>query len=237
MYEKESENVINLLDIFNVLRMRWLYILISGILLAAISFCYFSFFVPEQYSASAQLFIDIRKVSSEGKDTYINSTHITTAKELASTYAHIIETNIVLDEVIDELDLNMNMGALASKINISIIEDTPVLRVSVIDTDYNRALKIVTKVIEVAPDVINAKIDSGKLIAIDKPTVSTTPVSPNITRNTLIAFIVGAGICYGIFLFIRMIDNKIKTPDDIQRVLDMPFLGVIPSLEHIQKKK
>lgn len=234
--DMQKENVINISDLLGVFRVRWLVILVTGVLVAVISFCYFNFFVPDQYRASAQLYIDIRKVSSEGKDTYIDDSHISAAKELASTYAYIIETNTVLESVIDELNLNISQSELASKISVSIIEDTPVLKLSVTDVDRTRAYKIVLKIVEIAPEIINAKIDSGKLVSIDKPTVSSSPVSPNVPRNTAIAFAVGICVSYGFFLLLKMADNKIKSPEDIQKMLDMPFLGAIPSLEHIQKK-
>lgn len=211
--------------------------MIAGIVAASITFCYFNFFVTEQYSASAQLYIDIRKISSEGKETYINSVHITTAKELAATYAYVLETNIVLDEVIDDLDLNISQSTLASKINVSIIEDIPVLKISVIDEDRKLAYLIVKKIVEIAPDIINAKIDSGKLVSIDKPTVSSSPVSPNVVQNTLIGGVLGVVLCYGVCVLIVLSNNKIKTPEDIQKILNMPILGSIPSLDHIEQKK
>lgn len=234
--DRDNENIINIGEFINILRIKWFKIFLSGVLVALLSFCYFNFFVTEKYSASAQLFIDIRKVSSEGKDTYIDASHIMAAKELASTYTYIIETNVVLENVINELDLDMSQGALASKISVSIIEDTPVLKLSVIDEDRTRAYKIVSKIVEIAPEIINAKIDSGKLVSIDNPTVSSSPVSPNVMRNTAIAFVIGVCTSCAFFMFLRMIDNKIKSPEDIQRILDMPFLGTIPSLEHIQRK-
>lgn len=235
--EKEVEKVIDMNQLIFIFRMKWLYILITGFVSLCITFCYFNFLVPEQYSASAQLYIDIRKISSEGKETYINSTHIVTAKELAATYAYIIETNIVLDKVIDDLDLNINQGVLASKISVSIIEDTPVLKIIVIDENKQLAYQIVKKLIEVAPDIINAKIDSGKLISIDKPTVSSSPVSPNVMRNTAIGGVLGLVVSYTVCVLITLSNNKIKTPEDIQRILDIPVLGAIPSLEHITRKK
>ena len=235
--ETENEKVINFFDLFRVLSKRWIIVLVSGLLVAAISFCYFSFFVTEKYSASAQLFIDIRKVSSEGKDTYITTYHITTAKELATTYAYVIKTNIVLDTVIDELNLDISEKALADSIAISVVDDTPVLRINVTNPDKNIALKILTKLIEVAPEIINAKIDSGKLIAIDKPTVSSNPVSPNVPRNTSLGFFAGMFAVYVYFVLRMLTDNKIKSVDDINKTFDIAVLGVIPSLEHISKGK
>ena len=145
---KKYVNELGVSDILNIFRIRWLVILIVGVLAATVSFCYYNFFVAEQYRASAQLFVDTRKESSDGKDTYINSAHISAAKELANTYTYVIKTNTILDTVIKELNLDMSYSQLASKISISVVDETQVLRISVIDVDKMRALAIVTKIVE-----------------------------------------------------------------------------------------
>ena len=229
-------NEVSVSDLLNILRVRWLVILIVGVFVATVTFCYYNFFVEEQYRASAQMFVDTRKESSEGKDTYINSTHIVAAKELANTYIHVIKTNTILDTVIDELGLNMSYSQLYSRINISVVEDTQMLRISVVDANRERALSIVTKIVEIAPDMINGKIDSGKLISIDRPSVSSAPVSPNVPVNTAIGFVAGIFVSFAFYLVSHLLDNKFKSGEDIQKILDIPVLGVIPSLEHISSK-
>ncbi len=232
----KKTNEISISDLINILKSRWISLLVVGILVAAISFAYSSFFIVPQYRATAQMFVDTRRESSDGKDTYIQSSHITAAKELASTYVYIIKTNTVLNAVINDLGLDMSYSALSSKISVSVVDETQILKVNVTDENKDRALKIAQKLVELTPTIINAKIDSGKLILIDDPAVSKNPVSPNIANNTLIGFLVGVVALYTFYIVSYLLDNKIKSVDDIQRVLDLPVLGVIPSLEKIASK-
>ncbi len=229
--ENRKSNEINLAVFFNIIKLRWLSLLIVGVLVAAISYVYSSYFIVPQYAASAQMFIDTRRESSEGKDTYINSSHISAAKELAATYVHVMKTNTILNAVIDELNLDMSYGQLASKIGVSVVSDTQILKLTVTDDNKDRALQIAQKLVQITPTMINAKIDSGKLVSIDEPTVSGGPISPNISRNTFIGFIVGVAFLYIIFLIKSLFDNKIKSVYDIQNNLEIPVLGVIPDLE------
>ncbi len=229
-------NEVSISDLLNILRIRWLVILIVSVFVATVTFCYYSFFVDEQYRASAQMFVDTRRESSDGKDTYIQSSHIAAAKELANTYTLVIKTNTILDKVISDLGLNMSYSQLSREIGISVVEDTQILKISVTDPDRERALKIVTKIVEIAPEIINAKIDSGKLISIDSPSVSSAPVSPNVPTNTVIGFFVGALASFFLYVVRHLLDNKFKSSEDIQKILDVPVLGVIPSLEHISSK-
>ncbi len=227
---------INITELINIVKTKWLVILLAGVLVAAISFVYSNFFIVPQYRATAQMFVDTRRESSEGKDTYIQSSHITAAKELAPTYVHIIKTNTVMNAVIDQLGLDMSSGELSSKIGISIVDSTQILKISVTDADRDKALKIAEKLVEVTPMLINVKIDSGKLISIDNPSVSAGPVSPNISGNTVVGFAVGVILLFGLFVIQNLLDNKIKTTEEIQQILDIPVLGVIPALEHTAAK-
>ena len=231
-----KSNEISISDLINILKLRWIPILLAGVILAVLTFGYTKIFVVPQYAASAQMFVDTRRESSEGKDTYIQSSHINAAKELANTYIHIIKTNTIINSVIDELDLKLSYNALRAKINVQVVEDTQILRINVNDANPELALAIVTKLVELTPELINAKIDSGKLISIDSPVVTTAPVSPNTFRNTFVGFVVGVMIVYVFFLITRLLDNKIKSVEDIQKTLDLPVLGVIPTLDNISSK-
>lgn len=234
--DKKNTRELNLSDLFGILRSHWFVLLISAVLCAVIAFGYSKIFVTPQYRASAQMFVDTRKVSSEGKDTYVNQTQIAAAKELASTYVHIIKTNTVLNKVIEELDLDMTYNQLKSKITAEVVEETQLLKIHVTDADKKTALKIAEKIVEIAPELVNEKVDSGKLISIDQPEVSSTPVSPNVTQNTLIGFVAGFVILYLYFFIKRLLDNKFKSAESIQRTLDLPVLGVIPALDKITSK-
>ena len=41
---------------------------------------------------------------------------------------------------------------------------------------------------------------------------------------------------YIYFVVVRLLDNKIKSVEDIQKALDLPVLGVIPALDSISSK-
>ncbi len=234
--DKKYTKELNLSDFIGILKSHWLVLLVTAVFCAVLVFGYSKIFVTPEYRASAQMFVDTRKASSEGKDTYINQTQIAAAKELASTYVHIIKTNVVLNKVIEELDLDMSHNQLKNKITAEVIDDTQLLKIYVTDANKETALKIAEKLVEIAPDMVNEKVDSGKLISIDQPEVSSSPVSPNVTQNTLIGFIAGFVLLYIFFLVRRLLDNKFKSAESIQKILDLPVLGVIPSLDKVSSK-
>jgi len=82
-------------------------------------------------------------------------------------------------------------------------------------------------------------LNSSNISIIDRAEVPKRPISPNKRKNLLMALLVGlfggVGLC---FLF-DYLDDTLKRPDDIERLVNLPSLGVIPFLppEGLKKSK
>ena len=63
---------------------------------------------------------------------------------------------------------------------------------------------------------------------------ATSPSSPNIRRNTMIATIAGVGFVTIIVLLVELLDDRVKRPEDIEEVMHISLLGVIPNLEKLK---
>ena len=51
---------------------------------------------------------------------------------------------------------------------------------------------------------------------------------PSVTKNTLIAALVGLVAAVGVLVVIYLLDDTIRTEDDVERYLGLSVLGVIP---------
>jgi succinoglycan biosynthesis transport protein ExoP len=82
-------------------------------------------------------------------------------------------------------------------------------------------------------------LETSNISIIDRAEVPKYPISPNKRRNfimaILIAFFGGAGLC---FLF-EYLDDTLKGPEEVERLVGLPSLGVIPYLppEGLSKSK
>ena len=76
---------------------------------------------------------------------------------------------------------------------------------------------------------LSSGINVSNAQIVDGATIPDSPSSPRRLMNTLLAVIVG--IMGGIFaaFFVEYMDDTIKTPDDIEKLLTIPFLGYVPS--------
>jgi polysaccharide biosynthesis transport protein len=66
---------------------------------------------------------------------------------------------------------------------------------------------------------------------VDRAVTPTYPVRPNKQRSVIIAFILGLLLGCGVAVLLDLLDNTIKTHDDVQEKLGAILLGAIPKME------
>jgi capsular exopolysaccharide synthesis family protein len=80
---------------------------------------------------------------------------------------------------------------------------------------------------------VSAGMQSSNIHVVDKAQAPLVPHSPNKPRNLALGLAVGLFLGVGLAFFVERLDSSIKTPDDIDRFIDLPSLGVIPSVTSI----
>ena len=220
-----EEEVIDLREYFSIIKKKWYIMAILCVICVAISSVYSFFIAKPVYQAETTLIVKTEKV--EGTNT-VSSDQIKTTQQLAVTYGEIIKSRKVLEDVIKNLHLKESYGSLSSKISVSTVTDTQIIKVSVQDTDNDNATKIANEIPTVFTEEAIRIADANGVEVIDKAQVPTNPVAPNKKMNILIAGVLGIMVgLFSIFLM-EFLNNKMRTPQDIDRTLGLPLLGVIP---------
>jgi succinoglycan biosynthesis transport protein ExoP len=75
---------------------------------------------------------------------------------------------------------------------------------------------------------VSSGLHSGNIHAVDAAEVPMKPYRPNPVLNLSLALALGAMLGVGLAFFAEYLDRSIKTPDDINRYLKLPSLGIIP---------
>ncbi len=82
------------------------------------------------------------------------------------------------------------------------------------------------------------QVQSGDRIAVvEPPKIPDTPIRPRVLVNTLLAAVVGAMLALGIVFLIEYLDDRIKTPQDLYNVIDIPLLGTIARITLKRNKR
>jgi capsular exopolysaccharide synthesis family protein len=77
-------------------------------------------------------------------------------------------------------------------------------------------------------ETISSKMPPPSVEVHDRPVVSESPVSPNVTLNLMLGAVVGLIFGVGIAFFLEYLDTSVKSLEDVERYLQVPVLAVIP---------
>ncbi|HEY5621469.1 MAG TPA: polysaccharide biosynthesis tyrosine autokinase [Pontiella sp.] len=77
-------------------------------------------------------------------------------------------------------------------------------------------------------EIIKLEVPSAPVDIIEEAEPNRRPVSPNLFMNVLLSIFVGLGAGVGLAYFIEYLDTSIKTAEDVERILGLPVLGLIP---------
>ena len=223
----ESSNEIDLFDIIRLVWSKIVWVLLAAVVCGIIGLLYSVLMVTPKYEASVNMIVNSREDLSGG----ITSDNITSAQKLAQTYTVIIKSNKVINEVIEALSLDTNYEELSKAISVSSLNSTPVMELKVTDTDAERASLIVSKLAEIVPPILSDAVGAGSCKIVSDVYSSGKPVSPSITKNVLIAAFLGAVLVILIIIVRDLLDNTFKSEIDIQNIVKLPVLGVLPSVE------
>lgn len=218
------EESIDLRELFELFRRNLLFI-ISVTLIAAIAGLIIStFFMTPVYEASATMIVN----KSENNNTDVTYNDLLLSQKLVKTYSVIMQSNTVLNRVIDEIGLKMSTGALKGMLSINGVNDTEVIKITVTNENPDLAAAIANEITKQAPAEIIRAVKAGSVEVIDSAVVPSAPVKPRKAMNTAIAGILGGMLSVGIIFLRNYFDDTIKTEEDIREKLNLPVLGVLP---------
>lgn len=216
-------------DVRELLRLLWNHILeivAAGVAAAIICLLVCTFALTPRYQASINLIVNSRQ---DGQATVTND-NINSAKNLISTYAVVIKSNTVLNDVIKKLDLDMTYNELSSMVDVSSVNSTQIMSITVTNEDAKLAGKIAETIADIAPEVIVDKVEAGSCKTVSDVEIGTDPIFPQTKTYTALAAVVGIVIVCAILVINHLLRNYIVDDEDVQKKLGLPVLGLIPEV-------
>ncbi len=228
------EETISLKELLQTLRKRLGLIAVITITAVLISGIISYFFLTPIYQASTQLLVN----QSKTDQTTYNYNEVQTNLQLINTYNVIIKSPAILDLVVKDLDLDMTSSQLNGKITVQSEKDSQVVNIAVQDPNAATAAKIANKISDVFQTEIVKIMNVDNVSILAKATVADhpSPIKPNPQLNVAIALVVGLMAGVGLAFLLEYFDNTIKNEQDIERILELPVLGVISTIEEDETK-
>ncbi len=209
---------------------RWWWLLVLGTLICGIASYGISKTLTPIYRSTATLLVNQTQVPGT-----IAYNDVLTSQRLTSTYKELIEERPVLQSVIDRLNLSMTRDQLASKMTVTVVQDTQLLRLSIEDSDPALASSIANTAAAtfIEENTQNKLSRPGNVSIVEAATTPTKPVKPNIKINTALAAFVGLLLSGGIALLIEYLDDTIKSPEDLEGA-GLPSLGGVARFHRLK---
>lgn len=218
----EDAMQIDLMEVFFALKKRILIIAAAFLAGAALAGAYTKLLVTPVYSSTAKLLV----LSKETTLTSLADLQLGT--QLASDYSVLLTSRPVLQETVENLDLKEGYGALRSHISVVNPADTRILEITVTDPDPEMAKTIVNELADVSSAYIGRQMEVVPPKVIEEGVVPSAPTSPNVMKNTILGALAGLVIAAGIIVVRTIINDTIRSEDDVEKYLGIPVLASIP---------
>lgn len=228
---QDDEIEIDLKELFFVMRRKLWVLILTGMLGAAVSGIFTATMMKPVYTSSTMLYI-VNKTT-----TLTSLTDLQLGSQLTKDYKVLVTSRPVTSKVIENLDLNLDHEQLLRKLTVANPQDTRILTISVEDNDPYMAKAIADEMASVAASRMAEIMDTAPPNIVEEGYVPTRQTSPSLVKNTAIGGMAGLFLAAVIVLAVFVMNDTIKTPEDVEKYLQLNVLGTIPVFEVDDGKK
>jgi succinoglycan biosynthesis transport protein ExoP len=197
---------------------RWWWLIVIGMFICSGTTYIVSKLEHPVYQASAILIINANPSSSNN-----------TVASLAAvpTYAQLVTTSTVLDPVIAKHQ-GMTLDQLNSMIASKPESNTQLIELDVQNGDPNLAAELANEICNSFTQYANSQMPVTVQIL---PAVApTAPIKPKPLQDTAISALVSLGLAIALIIIFEWIDDRLSSPEEVQTLLEMELLTVIPQI-------
>ncbi|MBT9606339.1 polysaccharide biosynthesis tyrosine autokinase [Microbacterium sp.] len=214
-----------------ILHRDWILIVALTILGGAGAYGY-SLLQTPTYEANTQLYVSVRSDSSGVSELAQGTTF---ARQAVVSFVDVIDSAVVLDRVINNLNLDTTAQELARAVTASSPTNSVIISIKVSNTNAETAAAIANSVGTNFADVVVNSLekpegDNASLVrieTIEPALVPTAPSSPHTTVNVILGIIIGLGVGVTFAVLRSILDTRIHSLHDIEAATAAPVLGGI----------
>lgn len=225
---------IDLQELFGLL-LHWLWlIVICGIAAGAVGFVLSRFVIVPQYESTTTVYI-LSKNNSSNSLTY-SDTQL--ANQLTKDYEELITSRNVLEQVIDKFELweEYSYGGFKEKVTVSNPSDTRMISITVKDPDPAMAQQLADAIRDISAGRITSVMSIEAVNVVDTANLPADPSEPSVFKWTVFGAAIGIFLSAVILIVRFLMDDTIKSSEDIEKYLSLSTLALIPDSELEEKR-
>lgn len=229
------------LDLKELFFMFWnekLEIILITLMFVAVGIGYSYFFVKPEYTSTTSLVLAQSSSSGQTGDGAISATDLTMNSKLVSTYSELIKRKAILGQVCENLNIpESNIQELRGKIKVNSAKNTEIIEISVTNKDPNIAAAIANEIAKVFGEKIVEIYNISNVYLLDRAEANAVPSNINHMKDVVIFAFIGLVIAAVYVLIANMLDNTIKTEQDVEATTELLVLSSIPNYDVEIKSK
>jgi len=214
---------IDLLELLGVLLSRIWLIIGVGMFGALMCLAISKFLITPTYESTTKIYILNKQDNSS-----VTYSDVQMGTQLTKDYAELINSRYVLEGVIQKQGLDTDYRTLIKKVKVTTPTDTRIVAITVTDTDQAEAMNIANCIREVASEHIQNVMDIEAVNVVETANMPTEKASPSVLKWTLIGGMLGILLVCAIVLVRYLMDDTIKSAEDVEKYLGLSTLALIP---------
>jgi len=233
-YLENEEMEIDLIELMHVLLYKWWLILLVALSGLAIAVGYTKFAVTPMYESSAMLYV----LSNTTSVTSVADLQIGSA--ITGDFEVIATSKPVIDKAIQTIKKEEGKKFTRSKIqgmiSVENKEDTRILVIKAKSADPEDACMVANAMLEATAERMSEITKKEPPTTVEMAEVSKAPVSPSLKKNAVLGFLLGAVLVCGILVVRFLLNDNIKTEEDVEKYLGASTLVSIPRIKSKAEK-
>lgn len=175
----------------------------------------------------AQTTVVIAKSDSMADGSAASLNDINASQKLATTYSEIAKSELVLNQVIENLGLHYNVKELSKNLSIKPVDNTAILSISVKDPNANLSATIANEIADVFAKEVTAIYKVENVTQLSVAVTPEAPANNTFTRDMILAVIISVALVAAIAFLRFYFDDTVKDSDDIEKIVGLPVTGRI----------
>ena len=229
-----KEESIRIEDILDGVKKRWQLIVSITLAVTIIATVANFFLIKPKYQATTDIFIGKNVTDKKDEAASYNNSEIQMYQKMLKTYASLINTTDLISNAFEAAGItDISANQAKSALVVEPQTDTQIIVIKYTNTNKQLAKDVVEAItkefIKVSPNYYDTSVN-----VIESVKLPTDPVSPNKKTNILIAFIFGFILGVGASLILYMLDSTFKDKEDLEEIIGLPVIGVIPNSEKVK---
>lgn len=227
---------LDLKDLLKIFRDKFKIIVIVVLISLILGVVYTFKFVTPKYKSSTSLILGKNEANSSVQSDSITQSDVVLNQKLVATYSELLKSYDIVSEVIKNLNLDMDINKLASNISIVSVNNTEVIKISVVDKNPEQAQKIAAEITNVFTKKVQDIYNINNVNIVDDAQIPTMPYNINHMKDIGIFGAAGLVIAVIIILICNSLDDTIKSAKDVEENLNLVVLATLPDTKKLKTK-